>query len=76
MQKSKEVLKKQNRRFFFVYSAPKLRNDQKTPKKRTTHWRFVQCFMIMVYFRWYLVNPHIHYPGSLEYVCQRGIGGD
>ena len=41
----KKHSKNQNRRFYNVNSAPELRNDQKTPKKRITQSRFTQFFV-------------------------------
>merc|ERR1712209_169318 len=60
--------KNQNRRFYNVNSAPELRNDQKTPKKRITQSRFTQFFCIgMVCFGCLQVNPHIQ---AVQNMCE------
>ena len=48
----KKHSKNQNRRFYNVNSAPELRNDQKTPKKRITQSRFTQFFVQV----WYILD--------------------
>ena len=59
--KSKEALNKSKPLFRYINSAPDLRNHQNSLNKKTiTQSRFAQFFFIgVVYFRWYLVNPHV-----------------
>ena len=42
----------QNRRIYYGNSAPELRNDQKSPKKRITQSRFTQFFLEV----WYILD--------------------
>merc|ERR1719429_414083 len=65
--------KNQNRRFYNINSAPELRNDQKSPKKRITQSRFTQLFYRYGIFC--MPPDESSHPGGSEYVWQRGVEG-
>ena len=51
--KSKEMLKNQHRWFYYVNSAPYLRNDQKSPKKN----RSLNCDLLIFFVKvWYILD--------------------
>ena len=50
--------KTKNRWFYNVNSAPELRNDRKSPKNESLNRDLLKFLVSMVYFGWYLVNPH------------------
>ena len=56
----KKHSRNQNSWFYYVNSAPNLRNHKKYPKK-TLHSIAIcsKYFISMVYFRCYLMNPHV-----------------
>ena len=55
LKKTKSLLYK----FYYINSAPDLRNDQKPPKNFSLNCDLLNFFIEMVYFGWYLVNPHV-----------------
>ena len=61
--------KKQNHRFYYVNSAPELRNDQKSPKNESLNCDLLNFFIGMVYFGCLQVNPHIQ---AVQNMCGKG----
>ena len=77
----KKHSKKQNRWFYYVNLAPRLRNDKKMPKKMDHIIVLYSIFCIgMVYFRCLLGNPHVQavqimWPRGVEGISGRVTGG-
>ena len=65
---SKETTKNLNRRFFYVNSAPELRNHS----KKTLHSIAICSIFLKVWCIIYMLAGEFSCSGGSEYVCQRG----
>ena len=54
-----KTYKKQNRKFYYVNSALEPRNEKIAQKNGSLNRNLLNLFIGRVYFRLYLVNPHV-----------------